>query len=99
MTRPSFTPALTTNFPSTNQALFAIASWPGLYAAACWQTPEIADYLVSIGLSFSMWQIFTLASPRTYFFLRGTACSIAVFPAVMRSRLPDIIDWVRWYET
>ncbi|MEE4182870.1 hypothetical protein [Pseudomonas viridiflava] len=45
-------------YPSTNQALFAIVAWPALFAAACWQTPQIAEFLRSQGLDVSMWQVF-----------------------------------------
>lgn len=45
-------------YPSTNQALFAIAAWPLLFAACCWQTPQLAGFLRSQGLDVSMWKVF-----------------------------------------
>ncbi|MCU1733850.1 MULTISPECIES: hypothetical protein [unclassified Pseudomonas] len=45
-------------YPSRNQALFAIAAWPVMYALGCWQTPQIAEFLKSLGLEVSMWQVF-----------------------------------------
>lgn len=46
------------SFPSTNQALLAIITWPVLYAAACWRTPQLAEFLSGLGLGVSMWQVF-----------------------------------------
>ncbi|NBB11035.1 hypothetical protein [Pseudomonas sp. SLFW] len=45
-------------YPPTNKALFAIATWPVLFAIACWQTPQIAEFLSSYGLEVSMLQVF-----------------------------------------
>lgn len=45
--------------PSTNQALFAIAMWPVLYAAACYETPHLADYLSDlVGIHISMMKVY-----------------------------------------
>lgn len=46
------------HYPPASQALFAIAMWPVLFAIACWQTPQLAEFLVSQGLEISMWQVF-----------------------------------------
>lgn len=58
------------HYPSTSQLLFAIAMWPILFAIACWQTPQIAEFLESQGLEISMWQVF-LAGFGTYLLLLG----------------------------
>jgi hypothetical protein len=48
--------------PSTNQALAAIATCPALYAVACAQTPQISEYLNSLGVHGSMMQVFIAGS-------------------------------------
>ncbi|PBP93254.1 hypothetical protein [Pseudomonas congelans] len=48
--------------PSTNQALAAIATCPALYAVACAQTPQISEYLNSLGVHVSMMQVFIAGS-------------------------------------
>lgn len=50
-------PAWRLNYPSTNQALFAIALWPVLFAIGCWRTPQIAVFLNSYGIDVSMAQV------------------------------------------
>lgn len=35
-----------------------IVAWPVLFAAGCWQTPQIAEFLRSQGLVVSMWEVF-----------------------------------------
>ncbi|MNE15571.1 hypothetical protein D3C76_530350 [compost metagenome] len=45
--------------PSTKQALFAIAMWPILYAAACYETQQLADYLSEfVGIHISMMKLY-----------------------------------------
>ena len=45
--------------PPTSQALFAIAMWPVLYGAACYKTPQLADYLSAfVGIHISMIKVF-----------------------------------------
>jgi len=51
-------PAWQLNYPSTSQALFAIALWPVLFAIGCWRTPQIALLLTSHGVDVSMGQMF-----------------------------------------
>lgn len=46
------------HYPSPNQALFAIVAWPVLFAAGCWKTPQIAEFLRSQRLDVSMWEVF-----------------------------------------
>lgn len=70
MTRPRFIPIQLTHYPHTNEALFAIALWPVLFAVGCWQTPQIAQFLSSQGLEISMLQVF-LAGFGAYLFLLG----------------------------
>lgn len=57
-----------TRFPRTNEALFAIALWPVLFAISCWRMPQIAQFLNAQGLGFSMWQVF-LAGFGAFLFL------------------------------
>lgn len=42
MTRLRFIPFQLKRFSQTNEALFAIALWPVLFAIGCWRTPQIA---------------------------------------------------------
>jgi len=45
--------------PSTKQALFAIAMWPVLFAAGCYKTPQLADYLSEfVGIHISMMKLY-----------------------------------------
>lgn len=70
MTRLRFIPAELTRFPCTNEALFAIALWPVLFALGCWRTPQIAQFLNAQGIGISMLQVF-LAGLGAYLFLLG----------------------------
>lgn len=70
MTHIRFIPSQPTRFPHTNEALFAIAIWPVLFAVGCWQTPQIAQFLNGQGLEISMLQVF-LAGLGAYLFLLG----------------------------
>ncbi|MCQ4260980.1 MULTISPECIES: hypothetical protein [Pseudomonadaceae] len=70
MTRLRFIPFQLKRFPQTNEALFAIALWPVLFAIGCWQTPQIAQFLNARGVEISMLQVF-LAGFGAYLFLLG----------------------------
>lgn len=70
MTHIRFIPSQLTRFPHTNEALFAIALWPALFAVGCWQTPQIAQFLNAQGLEISTLQVF-LAGFGAYLFLLG----------------------------
>lgn len=48
--------------PSTNQAIVAVGACPALYAGACLQTPQIAEYLNGRGIHVSMMQVFIAGS-------------------------------------
>jgi hypothetical protein len=68
MTRLRFIPIQLNYYPHTNEALFAIALWPVLFAVGCWQTPQIAQFLNTQGLEISTLQVF-LAGFGAYLFL------------------------------
>lgn len=70
MTRLRFIPTELTRFPCTNEALFAIALWPVLFALGCWRTPQIAQFLNAQGVGISMLQVF-LAGLGAYLILLG----------------------------
>lgn len=70
MTRLRFIPSQLTRFPHTNEALFAIAIWPVLFAVSCWQPPQIAQSLNALGLEISTLHVF-LAGFGAYLFLLG----------------------------
>ncbi|WP_312960798.1 hypothetical protein [Stutzerimonas nitrititolerans] len=70
MTRLRFIPTQLTRYPHTNEALFAIALWPVLFALGCWRTPQIAQFLNAQGVGISMLQVF-LAGFGAYLFLLG----------------------------
>lgn len=70
MTRLRFIPFQLTRYPHTNEALFAIALWPVLFAIGCWKTPQIAQFLNAQGVEISMLQVF-LAGFGAYLFLLG----------------------------
>jgi hypothetical protein len=70
MTRLRFIPIQLTRFPHTNEALFAIALWPILFAIGCWRTPQIVQFLNAQGVEISMLQVF-LAGFGAYLFLLG----------------------------
>ncbi|MFJ4153955.1 hypothetical protein ACIPZF_03980 [Pseudomonas sp. NPDC089752] len=48
-------------YPSRRQALFAITAWPVLFAFGCWRTPQISEFLQSLGIEVTMWQVFHAA--------------------------------------
>jgi len=58
MTRLRFIPIQLTRYPHTNEALFAIALWPVLFAIGCWRTPQIVQFLNAQGVEISMLQVF-----------------------------------------
>lgn len=70
MSRLRFIVIQMTRYPHTNEALFAIALWPALFALGCWRTPQIAQFLNAQGGETSMLQIF-LAGFGAYLFLLG----------------------------
>ena len=70
MTRLRFIPDQLTRYPQTNEALFAIALWPALFAIGCWRTPQIAQFLNAQGVEISMLQVF-LAGFGAYLFMLG----------------------------
>lgn len=70
MTPLRLIPIQLTRYPHTNEALFAIALWPVLFAIGCWQTPQIAQFLNAQGVEISMQHVF-LAGLGAYLFLLG----------------------------
>ncbi|WP_458127780.1 hypothetical protein [Pseudomonas sp. Z2-11] len=70
MTRLRFIPDQLTRYPQTNEALFAIALWPLLFAIGCWRTPQVAQFLNVQRCEISMLQVF-LAGFGAYLFLLG----------------------------
>ena len=70
MTRLRFPPTKLAHYPHTNEALFAIAIWPVLFAVGCWQTPQIAQFLNAQEIEISTLQVF-LAGLGAYLFLLG----------------------------
>lgn len=70
MTHFRFIPIQLNYYPHTNEALFAIALWPVLFAIGCWQTPQIAQFLNAQGLEISTLQVF-LAGFGAYLFFLG----------------------------
>lgn len=70
MSRLRFIPLQLKRTPHTNEALFAIALWPVLFAIGCWQTPQIAELLNAHGVGVSMLQVF-LAGVGAYLCLLG----------------------------
>ncbi|WP_442513069.1 hypothetical protein [Pseudomonas promysalinigenes] len=91
MIRLRVPPTQLIRFPHTNEALFAIALWPVLFAISCWQTPQIAQLLNAHGLGFSMWQFF-LAGLGAYLLLLGKH---RVFNQRYFDRHAEDIAWYR----
>lgn len=73
MTRLRFIPIQLTRYLHTNEALFAIALWPLLFANGCWRTPQIARFLNAQRVEISMLPIF-LAGFGAYLFLLSKQC-------------------------
>ncbi|MGE8174686.1 hypothetical protein [Pseudomonas fluorescens] len=83
-------------YPSKWSYLIACTLWPVLFGIACWQTPQLAEFLKANGLNLTMMQIFW-GGCGAYLFLLGMAPRInrrthlRYEPEVIRFKLLSVI--------